>query len=574
MFSFPTESNRTYSVNWSAFSPQNMWGTLSNVFGNGQTASIRDAAGAGVSRFYRVFSEAPLRYLTVGHVEPTGMRLALGLDRGRELWVSYSTNADMAEATTVGTFLVSVADDYTRAIDLSGLSPNTTYYFNVIVDRTPYYAAPYPSFRTARPYGQPGAVRFAFGSCFNGTTAGGFGTTATTAPESADWIWRAIAAKAPDFFLQLGDTAYCDHKGASDLRSYRLVHRHGLDERLANMGGYAQFRKHFPFYSTWDDHEIINDWPWSPLLSAPWNPLYFANGKQAFREYSGRGNPDPIVPGELYYTIHYGDVGIFMTDTRSFRSCQHGEDSLADIASGSVTITLNGSFGTASGPNWNGGVGFTSGLVGRTLRLANGQTRYITARYSPTQIGVSPGIFSGATTFSVLGKTILGGTQKQHLKNWLLQNKDTLRVKFIAVATAINGLTQHITEADAWGAGYQAELNEVLDFTITNNIRNVVFLTGDQHWAGSFNRARGGVNFFEFMSSPIFSFGYPRYTGTDPVLLSRINWMFDGDQNFGLVTIRTDTSPTTVTFELFSTTGVLQNSTVLQETRSGLSLAP
>jgi phosphodiesterase/alkaline phosphatase D-like protein len=298
-------------------------------------------------------------------------------------------------------------------------------------------------------------------------------------------------------------------------------------------------------------------------------------GKQAFREYHGRGNPDPIVPGEIYYTLQFGDVGVFMTDTRSFRSCQQGADSLVDILSGPVTINFSGTLGTATSAAWNAGAGFTPGLVGRTLRLGNGQTRYITAYHSPTQISVSAPVAAGSWMFLVHGKTILGATQKQHLKNWLLQNNEDLRVKFIGSSTPINGLSEHITAKDAWGAGYQAELNEILDFVVTNRIRNVVFLTGDQHWSGSFNRSRGDVNFFEFMSSPIYSGGYPKYPGSDSNLLARVNWMFDanmgrGTENFGVVTVRTDTSPATVRFDLLDAGGVMLNTTALRESPSGL----
>jgi hypothetical protein len=155
-----------------------------------------------------------------------------------------------------------------------------------------------------------------------------------------------------------------------------------------------------------------------------------------------------------------------------------------------------------------------------------------------------------------------------------------LRVKFIATATPINGLTEHITRKDAWGAGYQAELNELLDFINANSIRNVVFLSGDQHWAGSFNRRRGGANFFEFMSSPLSSSFYPKYTGTNEALLSRVNWMFDAGpnwdrgENFGLVTARTDTAPITIKYELFNALGSFLYSTSLREGPTGLELAP
>ena len=577
-FNFPAVSNRTYMVNWSTLRPPNFWETLTNVHGTGLPAQIHDPANGLATKVYRVFAESPLRYLTVGHVGPATARLAVGLDHARELIVSYSTNADMAAATVVGGFLVSAANDFTRTLDLAGLEPGTTYFFNILVDRTPHYVAPYPSFRTAPPHGTPGTVRFAFGSCFVGSSAGGYNTALFRASDAAEFVWRSIADKNPNFFLHLGDTAYCDNMGASDLKSYRLVHRHNLDERLLNMAGYAYFRRHFPSYSTWDDHELRNDWPWSPLITVPWHAGYFEPAKQAFREYHARGNPDPIVPGELYYDFQFGDVGVFMTDTRSYRSCQQGDDSLADIPSGPVTITFTGTLGTTSTQAWNGGLGFTSGLVGRTLRLADGQTRHILHRHSPTHVSVSEPVSSSAQAYTVLGKTILGATQKQHLKDWLLWSKDALRVKFIGTATPIHGLSEHVTAQDAWGAGYQAELHELLDFIIANQIRNVIFISGDQHWSGSFNRARSGMNFFEFMSSALASSSYPKYVGTNATLLSRVNWMFDGSmndyrsENFGLVTVRTDLTPITVEYELLDLHGALLNSTLLREGPSGLEL--
>jgi len=579
-FSFATASNRTYLVNWGDLRPPNVWWTLTNVQGNGLPARIHDPVNHERNKVYRVFTQSALRYLTVGHVTPTTARLAVGLDASRDMHLIYSTDPGLGNWTIFGPLPVTASNDYTRAIDLAGLSPETTYYFNLLIDSQLYYPAPYPSFRTAPPGGTAGLVTFAFGSCFRGTGVGGYGTVELPAPPQADTIWRAIAAKNPDFFLHLGDTAYCDNMGATELNGYRLVHRQALDARLQNMAGYAAYRAHFPFYSTPDDHEIRNDWPWDPNAPTPAHPVYLDIGRQAFREYAGRGNPDSPATGELYYNLQFRDVGIFVTDTRSFRSCQQGDDSLADIPSGPVTLTFNGQAAVASGTNWNSGRGFTSGLVGRTLRLSNGQARIITAQSSPTQITVSIPSLTGTYTFTVLGKTLLGATQKQHLKNWLLQNKDTLRVRFIATATAINGLTEHITRKDAWGAGYESELYEVMDFITTNQIRNVVFLGGDQHWAGSFNRPRNGINFFEFMSSPLFSSSFPRYGGTNAVLLSRVNWMFDGSmnsgraENFGLITVRTDTSLATVNFELFDPDGTLLNSTSLREGRAGLELAP
>src|SRR5687768_14736065 len=67
-FSFPTLSNRTYGVHWGSLAPPNLWATLTNVQGNGATAAIRDPANQASRKFYRLFAEPPLRYLTVGDV--------------------------------------------------------------------------------------------------------------------------------------------------------------------------------------------------------------------------------------------------------------------------------------------------------------------------------------------------------------------------------------------------------------------------------------------------------------------------------------------------------------------------
>ncbi|HKQ40515.1 MAG TPA: hypothetical protein VJ063_20765 [Verrucomicrobiae bacterium] len=82
------------------------------------------------------------------------------------------------------------------------------------------------------------------------------------------------------------------------------------------------------------------------------------------------------------------------------------------------------------------------------------------------------------------------------------------------------------------------------------------------------------------MSSPLYSFAFPSYRGTNSLLLSRVNWMFDvttgpnGGENFGLVTVRTDISPATIRFELFDAEGVLRSSTALYESAAGLVVSP
>jgi len=576
-FAFPTESNRLYNVHYGTFS-QPFWWTLTNLVGDGLPAKILDPENHADQRVYKVFVQNPLSFVTIGHVSATTARIAIGLDKARDLRLLYSPNPDLSQATEIAPPPLDASEDFTRAIDLKSLQPITRYYYNILLDGRPEYSGPYPSFSTGVPNGWAVNLRFAFGSCFRGTVAGGNATYSFSTSADANSIWELILAKSPAFVIHLGDTAYCDNFGALSLASYRQIHRHMLDGRLLNMAGYAHLRASVPLYTTLDDHEIRNDWPWDPVAAEPWDPSFLVSGRKAFHEYSGRGNPDPYVPGELYYSFQFGNVGFFMTDGRSFRSAQQCEDSLEDLDGGAVTLTFSGTTATASGTNWNAGRGFSDGLIGRTLKLSDGRTRYIVSRSSPSQITVSQPAISGAWNFAVLGKTLLGAEQKQHLKNWLLQNKTSLRVKFIAASTPINGLTEHVTRKDSWGAGYVAELNEILDFIVANGIKNVIFLSGDQHWSGSFNRKRGNANFFEFMSSPFSAFWFPMYSDSDTNLLSRALWMWDvtigngtGD-NFGLVTVRTDQNPVLVKFELFDTLGNFINSTILVEGPNGLEL--
>ena len=575
-FSFPTASNRSYAVHYGPMNPP-FWWTLTNVVGNGQPAKIYDRFPPAGSRFYKVFANAPLAFVTLGAVTPTSARIAVGLDKSRDLRIAISTNATLASPTVQGPYTVNPADDFTRAIDLADLSPNTRYYYSLIVDGDTQYAAPYPSVTTAVEEGSGVNVRFAFGSCFKASLAGGNATLSFRAPVHANTVCDSILAKDPRFLLHLGDTVYCDHSGALDLPSFRQIHRHSVDERLPNMAAYGQLRRNVPFYTTWDDHEIINDWPWDSNSAAPWSSGYLAPARKSFQEYYGRGNPDPIVPGQLYYSFTFGNIGFFVIDGRSFRSAQQAEDYTQDALSGAITAAFSGNLAIASNIGWNSNQGFTSNMVGRTIRFSNGTARHVVGWLSATTIRLSEPVSGLPATFVVEGKTLLGRQQKEHLKTWLLQTKDSLRVRFIATSTPINGLTEHITRRDAWGAGYQSELNEILDFIVANSIRNVVFLTGDQHWSGSFNRRRGAHNFFEFMASPFSAFLFGKYNGTDPELLSRVLWMWDGaaqgmNEAFGTVTVRTDANPATVKFELFDLNGTLLNSSTLFEGPAGLEI--
>src|SRR5262249_35201553 len=81
----------------------------------------------------------------------------------------------------------------------------------------------------------------------------------------------------------------------------------------------------------------------------------------------------------------------------------------------------------------------------------------------------------------VVGSTMLGAVQLQWLKNGL--STSTARFKFIVSPDIITDLGT--TGSDAW-SGFPAERASIFQHIAQNNIKNVFFLTGDQHWAGAF----------------------------------------------------------------------------------------
>ncbi|KAJ3148880.1 hypothetical protein HDU89_004461 [Geranomyces variabilis] len=100
--------------------------------------------------------------------------------------------------------------------------------------------------------------------------------------------------------------------------------------------------------------------------------------------------------------------------------------------------------------------------------------------------------------------TMLGDAQMARLKAWLLQVKDTHTVKFLVTSVPFTQNWQW-ERRDTW-AGYLKERQEILDFISTNNIRNVLAISGDRHEV-AITKLPGNV--IEFSTSPLQAFYSP-----------------------------------------------------------------
>src|SRR4029078_3022382 len=75
--------------------------------------------------------------------------------------IEYSTDPAFTSVTKSVAKKSQSTSDFTATLALSGLAPETTYYYRVVVDKVAQQSSPYPSFRTFPPAGAPREFAFA-----------------------------------------------------------------------------------------------------------------------------------------------------------------------------------------------------------------------------------------------------------------------------------------------------------------------------------------------------------------------------------------------------------------------------
>ena len=220
--------------------------------------------------------------------------------------------------------------DFTGRARLTGLRPGTQYSFGVHTGTSS--ASRHGSFRTPglpTGGGDSSKCSFVFGSCVGGQ---GYGRVAGDGPESGFAAFTAMAGCKPDFFMCNGDFIYADNaieavgsmpwnKGtshvvgegmavASDLDGFRARYRYHLaDDKL------AAFLASTSLLSTWDDHEIVDDWGAEKMRAAGQGALLEA-GQRAWFEYQPHEGPS-AEPRRVYRTVRWGaHVELFVLDCR------------------------------------------------------------------------------------------------------------------------------------------------------------------------------------------------------------------------------------------------------------------
>jgi alkaline phosphatase D len=195
--------------------------------------------------------------------------------------------------------------DYTAELMVSGLEPDTTYQYDILVADEPVLVGPRPTFRTFPRPGSAGSMQVAFGGC------------AAYIPQH-ERMWDTILSFHPRAMLMLGDNVYIDlPEQAGPLHRYTYYQRQSRLE-------FRRLTQTIPVFSIWDDHDVAIDDVWlGPYRDKPsWKPSMLQLQKE---NWNNPGYGDPQWPG-CWYRFSLGPVDFFMLDCRYYRTNPFGEE--------------------------------------------------------------------------------------------------------------------------------------------------------------------------------------------------------------------------------------------------------
>ena len=425
-------------------------------------------------------------------------------------------------------------DGFAGVAPVTGLEPETTYYYCLRLDRSfPPAKNGYPKFTT---FPIPGKVRdfsFVFGSCFRPENSEQGGRIFSSLDAMRADLEKTSAGKLR-FGLFIGDQIYSDDldfnglwqlyhgrkKISTSLDDYRYVYQHTWSNPH-----FRNLLKNLPALMTLDDHEVDDDWRWADahrrtatfsiytrfmrwLNGRPHEELTLTaervrNALQAFWEHQGMHAPLMILPpkvdkvgkysldrhhpGSFAYTFTYGAAAFFVMDTRTMRV-----------------------------KNWR-------------------------------------------------ENRILSDGQWHILKEWLLDVRNKFPVKFLVSSSSVLYSMFGDFLGDRW-SGFRSERDTLLRFIGDNQIENLYILAGDLHSSHSMTAECGPLDspvlIREFCSTPFEQVcnKYARllYTSikTGAVHHPQRHFVIS-EPNFGVVRVRFQDGKPKVDFSLYGTNGEL-----------------
>jgi len=384
-------------------------------------------------------------------------------NRESYMQVSISAVTDGSEARAIAAVTQASADnDFTAKVQVTGLIAGTEYNYRIWFSETKdpdtgreQSQLVHGKFRTAPTADTQQAIRFAWGGDLAGQNV-------CRDREQGFPIFRVINQRQYDFFIGLGDMIYadalCEQTGlygneqipgdfsrSADLENFRAHWRYNREDP-----DFLALLAKFPYYSIWDDHEVVNDF--GPQTDIRNIPPYVAGerlmpiGLKAYLEYN------PIMPqspdsNRLYHQVVKGrHLELFFLDNRQYRDPNSDPDAEND---------------------------------GKTM-LGTEQLQWLI-----------DGLSTSAATWKVIVSSVP-----------------------ISIPTGANELGRDGWANFDQDTGFETEMWKLLNELRQNSVRNIIFITTDIHFGTGFRYRPfvdlPDFEFYEFATGPLNAGAYLR----------------------------------------------------------------
>ena len=200
--------------------------------------------------------------------------------------------------------------DFTTAITLNHLQPDTTYEYEIQTStrkQTGTFATPPKPGHISALKGKK--YTFVHSSCIKPRVPYNPFQHPLEFPGMAH-LATWLPTLQPYFMLFLGDFIYIDvpHRLGKSAEHYRRDYR-----QVYSSPSWPAVSDNLPWIHVIDDHEIENDW--SGNTTGVFDAAY-----DAYTHYHMSVNPPPVRKGHTYFSFDQGPAQFFMLDTRKYRS--------------------------------------------------------------------------------------------------------------------------------------------------------------------------------------------------------------------------------------------------------------
>lgn len=235
----------------------------------------------------------------VGGVTDTSAKVFARTNEPAQLAVRYSRSPSLDGALTTNPQAVSGETDFTGILLLNGLSPNTTYYYTVLVNGQDQLLLSYPSFRTFPPSHEALEFRVA--------VIGDTGNQGTGEPHGMGEAFGSAGREQALLMVQTGDF---DHQNPKTLEEKRSVRKDLYDPLVS--ADFVALTRTMPFFYVWDDHDFGGN---------------NSNGRASFKSLSLKVYKEYVPSADLanpaagiWQKFRVGQAEFFLLDSRSQRS--------------------------------------------------------------------------------------------------------------------------------------------------------------------------------------------------------------------------------------------------------------